>query len=319
MVVLKRIVLAVASVLTALSHAASAKEPWPNQTVRMIVPISPGFATDLAARLFAERLSQRWGQPVVVENRPGGDGIVAVNTFMATNDRHTLLFSFAGPISINPLLYAKLPYDPDQDLVPIAPAIDNFFAIAVARSLEVDSIGAFVELAGRHPGKYNWAATPGLPHYIFLALQKRTGIELTEVPYKDISPMVQDLGEQRVHVVVTGPSPLLPPVQAGKARFLMVTNRERSPLVPQVPTASEAGFPELLFEGVVGFYGWRGMPDELRRQITADVAVAGTDPALVKRLRDVGVVVRTGTTADFIAAIEDQKAKVRALAGPRTP
>ena len=131
--------------------------------------------------------------------------------------------------------------------------------------------------------------------------------------------MVQDLGEQRVHVVVTGPSPLLPPVQAGKARFLMVTNRERSPLVPQVPTASEAGFPELLFEGVVGFYGWRGMPNELRGQIAADVAAAGTDPELIKRLRDVGTVVRTGTTADFIAAIEDQKAKVRALARPRTP
>ena len=319
MVVLVRVVLAVASFLTALSHTASAKEPWPQQTVRMIAPLPPGGATDLAARLFAERLSQRWGRPVVVENRPGGDGIVAVNAFKAANDRHTLLFSFAGPVTINPLLYAKLPYDPDQDLVPIAPAIDNFFAIAVARSLEVESIGAFVALAGRHPATYNWAATPGLPHYIFLALQKRTGIELTEVPYKDISPMVQDLGEQRVHVVVTGPSPLLPPVQAGKARFLMVTNRERSPLAPQVPTASEAGFPELLFEGVVGFYGWRGMPDELRRQIAADVAAVATDPELVKRLRDVGSVVRTGTTADFIAAIEDQKAKVRTLAHPRTP
>src|SRR5918995_553205 len=144
MVVLVRVVLALASVLTALSHTASAKEPWPQQTVRIIAPLSAGSPTDLAARLFAERLSQRWGRPVVVENRPGGDGIVAINAFKAANDRHTLLFSFAGPITINPLLYAKLPYDPDQDLVPIAPAIDNFFAIAVARSLEVDSIDAFV-------------------------------------------------------------------------------------------------------------------------------------------------------------------------------
>jgi tripartite-type tricarboxylate transporter receptor subunit TctC len=86
-----------------------------------------------------------------------------------------------------------------------------------------------------------------------------------------------------------------------------------------VPTTSEAGFPELLFEGVVGFYGWRGMPDELRSRIAADVAAIATDPELVKRLRDVGIVVRTGTTADFIVAIEDQKAKVRALGGPRKP
>jgi tripartite-type tricarboxylate transporter receptor subunit TctC len=318
MVVLARIILAVASVLTALSHTAAATESWPQRTVRMILPLSAGAATDFAARLFAERLSQRWGQPVVVENRPGADGILAVNTLMATTDRHALLFSFAGPITINPLLHAKLPYDPDHDLVPIAAAIDNFFAIAVASSLGVDSIGAFVELAGRHPGKYNWAASPGLPHYIFLALQKRTGVELTEVPYKDLGPMLQDLSQQHVHIAVTGPSPFLPAVKAGKAHLLMVTNRERSPLIPEVPTASEAGFSELLFEGVVGFYGRRGIPDDLRSRIADDVAVVRTDPDLVRRLRDVGIAVRSGSTADFIAAIEDQKAKVRALARPRT-
>jgi tripartite-type tricarboxylate transporter receptor subunit TctC len=318
MVVLARIILAVASVLTALSHTAAATEAWPQRTVRMILPLSAGAATDFAARLFAERLSQRWGQPVVVENRPGVDGILAVNTLMATTDRHALLFSFAGPITINPLLHSKLPYDPDHDLVPIAAAIDNFFAIAVASSLGVDSIGAFVELAGRHPGKYNWAASPGLPHYIFLALQKRTGVELTEVPYKDLGPMLQDLSQQHVHIAVTGPSPFLPAVKAGKAHLLMVTNRERSPLIPEVPTASEAGFPELLFEGVVGFYGRRGIPDDLRSRIADDVAVVRTDPELVRRLRDVGIAVRNGSTADFIAAIEDQKAKVRALARPRT-
>jgi tripartite-type tricarboxylate transporter receptor subunit TctC len=204
MVVLRRTALAGLSVLTALSHTASAKEPWPHQAVRVIVPFSPGrhrswhgFCRAPVAALGQagrgrESPRQRWHR-------------WRSNAFKAANDRHTLLFSFAGPITINPLLHARLPYDPDQDLI----------AHRVARSLEVDSIGAFVALAGRHPGKYNWAATPGLPHYIFLALQKRTGIELTEVPYKDSSPMVQDLGEQRVHVVVTVPSLLLPPVQAG--------------------------------------------------------------------------------------------------------
>jgi tripartite-type tricarboxylate transporter receptor subunit TctC len=297
---------------------ASAADPWPQRTVRLIAPISAGTATDLAARLFAERLSKRWGQPVVVENRPGADGIVAVNAFLSVTDHHALLFSFAGPISINPLLYDKLPYDPGQDLVPVASAIDNFFAIAVASSLGVDTIADFIEMARRRPGKLNWAATPGLPQYIFVAFQKRAGVDLVEVPYKEIAPMLQDLGQGRVDVAVTGSSPFLPLVESGKARMLMVTNRERSPLAPQVPTAAEAGFPDLLFEGVVGFYGWRGMPADLRQRIATDINAAAADPALVERLRGVGSVVRTGTPADFVAAIEDQKAKVRALARPRT-
>jgi tripartite-type tricarboxylate transporter receptor subunit TctC len=100
--------------------------------VRIILPLPAGLATDLAARLFAEKLSVRWGQPVVVENRPGADGIVGVTSFVTAHDDHTLLFSFAGPISINLLIHEKLPYDPVRDLVPIAMAIDNFFAVAVS-------------------------------------------------------------------------------------------------------------------------------------------------------------------------------------------
>jgi tripartite-type tricarboxylate transporter receptor subunit TctC len=318
MTIIIRLVLAVAIVTASMISSASAADPWPQRTVRLIAPISAGTATDLAARLFAERLSKRWGQPVVVENRPGADGIVAVNAFLSVTDHHALLFSFAGPISINPLLYDKLPYDPGQDLVPVASAIDNFFAIAVASSLGVDTIADFIEMARRRPGKLNWAATPGLPQYIFVAFQKRAGVDLVEVPYKEIAPMLQDLGQGRVDVAITGSSPFLPLVESGKARMLMVTNRERSPLAPQVPTAAEAGFPDLLFEGVVGFYGWRGMPADLRQRIATDINAAAADPALVERLRGVGSVVRTGTPADFVAAIEDQKAKVRALARPRT-
>jgi tripartite-type tricarboxylate transporter receptor subunit TctC len=130
---------------------------------------------------------------------------------------------------------------------------------------------------------------------------------------------LQDFAEGRVQVVVTSPSYLLPLVGTGKARFLMVTNRERSPVAIDVPTAAEAGFPELLFEGVVGFYGWRNMPPALRERIAGDVAAVAADPAIGARLRDVGVVVRSSTSAEFAAAIDDQKTKVRALAGAVKP
>src|SRR6267154_2373111 len=127
-----RFALALLAAAITCASAPVRAERWPVRPVRIILPLPAGLGTDLAARLFAEKLAVRWGQPVVVENRPGADGIVGVTSFVNAHDDHTLLFSFAGPISINPLIHDKLPYDPVRDLVPIAAAIDNFFAIAVS-------------------------------------------------------------------------------------------------------------------------------------------------------------------------------------------
>jgi len=287
-------------------------ETWPERPVKIIIPLPAGVGTDLALRLFAEKLSARWGQPVVVENRPGADAIVAVTSFAAARDDHMLLFSFAGPISINPFIHDKLPYDPVRDLVPIASAIDNFFTIAVSGPSGVSSLPSFIEAARTQPAKFSWAATPGLPQFIFLALQKRAGLALTQVPYRDFGPAIQDLAENRIQVVVTSPPILMPLVQSGKARLLMVTNRQRSPIAPDVPTAEEAGFPELTFDGVVGFFGGRDLPDSRRDRIASDIAaVASGNPDIAARLRDLGIAVRTGTPAQFASAIEEQRLKVR--------
>jgi tripartite-type tricarboxylate transporter receptor subunit TctC len=287
-------------------------ETWPERPVKIIIPLPAGLGTDFALRLFAEKLSARWGQPVVVENRPGADAIVAVTSFVTARDDHTLLFSFAGPITINPFVHEKLPYDPVRDLVPIATAIENFFVVAVSESTGVRSLSSFIEAARANPEKFTWAATPGLPQFIFLALQKRAGLMLTQVPYRDFGPAVQDLAENRIQVAVTGASVLLPAVQNGKARLLMVTNRQRSPIAPEVPTAEEAGFPELTFEGAVGFFGNRDMPVVRRDRIANDIAaVAGDHPEISARLRAMGIVVRAGTPAQFSAAIEEQRLKVR--------
>ena len=121
-------------------------QTWPQRTVRVILPLPPGTATDIAARLFTQRLAERWGQPVIVENRQGGDGIPAVMSFLAARDNHTLMFSFAGVITINPLIHDKLPYDPARDLVPVASVVDNFFAIAASGALKVASLEDFIRL-----------------------------------------------------------------------------------------------------------------------------------------------------------------------------
>jgi len=297
-----------------LSPTPSKAEAWPRQTVHIVVPLPAGSATDIAARWCAERLAARWGTPVIVENQQGGDGIPAVMSVVGARDNHTFLFSFAGILTINPLIHDKLPYDV-HDLVPIASVADNVLAIAVSTNLNVHTLAEFVALARAQPGKLNWAATPGLPQYVFAAVQKSTGIELVRASYREFGPALSDLSEGRIHAVASSITILAPPVQAGRARMLMVVNRERSALAPDVPTAAEAGHPELTFDGVVGFYGTRDMPADVRERLAAAVAEVASDPALAARLADAGTAVRIGTSAEFAAAIEEQRAKIVAIAG----
>ena len=221
---------------------------------------------DLSARLAAERLAERWGQPVVVENRQGADGIVAVTAFLSSRDDHTFLFSFAGIVTFNHLLHERLPYDP-KELVPIAPVIDNFLCVAASATLKVGTLAELVNAAKGQPGKLNWAATPGLPVYVLLALQRFAGIAMTQIAYRDFAPAYQDLTTGRLHVAGTGVPTLVPHHKAGNARLLFVTNRERSPQAPDVPTAREAGYPELTFDGVSGIYGWRGHYNHLLSRV----------------------------------------------------
>ena len=309
----RRALLVLTSLFVMVVSAPAAAEAWPHRTVKIIAPIPTGTATDLAARLFAEGLAQRWGQAVVVENRPGADGIAGVTTFVNAHDDHTLLFSFAAPISINPLIHDRLPYDPVRDLVPIAAAIDNFFAIAVSTQTGVQSIDKFIAAAQASPERFNWAATAGLPHYIFLALQKKNGLKLTQVPYREFAPALQDLAESRIQVLVSAPATMMPAVTSGKARLLMVTNRDRSPIARDVPTAIEAGFPELTFDGVVGFFGGRDVPTAVRDRIADDVAIVGGNAEINSRLQAAGIKVRILNAAQFAGAIEEQRVKVREI------
>ena len=294
-------------------------QSWPERTVHVIVPLPPGIAIDLLARLFAEKLSERWHQPVIVENHPGADGIPAVNDFVREHDNHTLMFSFAGILTINPVLYNTLPYDPIRDVVPVVSVADNFIGIAVTKTLNVGSLDEFVKLARSEPGKLNWAATSGLPLYSFAALQNATGINTVQVPYHDFQSALLDVAEGRIQAVATGVSFLLPQVNAGKTKLLVVNNDQRSPQAPDVPTAKEAGYPELTFRSVAGFYGWRNMPPELKERIATDVRAVATDPTVVARVNRIGAVLDVGTPAEFAAAIEEQRTKIAAIARTMKP
>ena len=143
---------------------------------------------------------------------------------------------------------------------------------------------------------------------------KGAGLEMVYVPYRDFNPANIDLGEGRIHAMATALVGLLPQIQAGKVRLLSVMNKARSPAAPDVPTAAEAGYPDLSFDGVTGFYGWRDMSGELRDRIAADVRAVAENPAIKERLTAIGIVARRSTPSEFAAAIEDQRAKVAAIA-----
>ena len=164
----RRFAVAIALAISAVPGDSSAG-PWPERTVRIIVPAAAGNSFDIAARLFAERLAALWGKPVITENRPGADGILGVQALQHANDGHTLLFGFPGIITAVPLLHQNLPYDPSRDLVPISSVYYEFLCIAVPAGLPVATLSDLVQLAKSQPDRLNWSSPAGAPYLTFPA------------------------------------------------------------------------------------------------------------------------------------------------------
>ncbi len=288
-------------------------EAWPQRTVHLIVPTGPGSSVDIGARLFARRLADRWKHPVIIENRPGAEGVIGVSAFVNMHDDHALLVSFAGPISILPVTQHKLPYDPVHDLVPISSSTDNFATVAAAASWKIGSLSELVSLARAQPGKLNYHAAPGAFPILFAGFAKGAGLDMIPVSYRESIMSTQDLVEGRIQIIMTALTNVLPQAQAGKVRLLAVTNKSRSPLAPEIPTAIEAGYPELTFEGFSGFFGSRDIPPARRDSVSADVRAVAADPAVSDRLAAVGLIAHGSTSAEFAAAIEEQRNKMASI------
>jgi tripartite-type tricarboxylate transporter receptor subunit TctC len=300
-----------------ICHATSpmqlCAENWPQRTVKFILPLGPGSGTDIGARLFAERLAARWRQPVVVENRPGGDGIIAITTFVNAHDDHILLFSPSGTFTVHPFMHDKLPYDAG-DLVPIARVSNTVLGIAVPAILRVGSLTELIELVRSRPATLNWAPTSGLVDIVTSAFLKTADLNMARVPYRDTVQGLNDLIEGRIQMYVAALATVRPQMEAGKIKIVALTNRERSPLSPDVPTAFEAGFPGLTVEGLVGLFGPRNMSSDTRERIAADVLALAADQTIGAGLAATGQVLNAGTPADFAASIEEQRARVATAA-----
>jgi len=299
--------------MPAAVSTAAAQTSWPQRNVRFIVPLGPGSGADIGARLFADRLTARWGKPVVVENRPGGDGIVAISAFVSAHDDHTLLFSPAATFTAHPYLHDKLPYE-QADLLPIARVLNTLVVIAAPASLKVESLADLIGLVRARPGKLNWATATGISDFLFASFLKNAGLEMSKVPYRDPVQPATDVGEGRIQFYWGALAIVRPHVQAGRAKLLAVSNGVRIPDEPTVPTVKEAGFPALAYDGLVGLFGPRDMADDLRERIAADVREVAGDPAIAARLLATGQLISPGRPAEFAASIDEQRAVVAKIA-----
>jgi tripartite-type tricarboxylate transporter receptor subunit TctC len=299
-------------VFALLASETAHAQSWPQRPVKFVLPLGAGSGTDIGARLISDRLTARWGQPVVIENRPGGDGMVAISAFVGARDDHVLLFSPSSSFTAHPYLHENLPYKP-SDLAPIARFSNTIISIAVPRSLRLDTLAQLFELARAQPGKLNWAGTTGATDFIFAGLAKRAGAEMTKVPYRNPVEAANDLGEARVQAYASALAIVRPQLEAGKIRLLAVYNSVRAPTAPDIPTVAEAGFPEMTMDGLVGLFGPPEMPLDLRERIAGDVQ-AVSDASVAERLLTTGQILNTGGPAEFDAAVEEQRAKIAAIA-----
>jgi tripartite-type tricarboxylate transporter receptor subunit TctC len=298
----------------ALPTPSQAQTPvWPQRTVRLILPLGPGSGVDIAARLLAEKLTTRWGQPVVVENRPGGDAVVAIGAFVGARDDHVLLFSPTSSFTAHPYQHDKLPYDP-ADLSPIARIANTLLGFVVAGNSKITTVAEFIADVRAQPGKLNYSTATGMTDVIYDGYFKSAGLSITRVPYRDVVAPLTDLGEGRIQAYVGALAIEQPHIQAGRVKPIAVTNGQRAANYPDVPTVAQAGFPDLTFDGLTGLFGPRDMPNALRERIAADIATAMADPVIVARLTATGQVVSPGRPGEFSAAIDEQRGKLAAIA-----
>ena len=247
------------------SHAQAQSPAWPERNVRWILPFGAGSATDIAARLLAERLSAKWGKPVVIENRPGGDGLVAINAFTSANDDHVLLYASSASFMAHPYTQEKLPYDMERDLAPIARVCDTVVAASVPAATEFKTVAEFAARAKAEPGKYHAAGAAGVPEFALGAFLKTENLDVTKVPYRDVVQAGRDLGEfahSLPAVVLRGGAAADRGGQgAGGGRR---RPQARAPSRRTFRPVLETGYPALVTETTSGLYGPKGMPLALR-------------------------------------------------------
>ena len=283
-------IMGVALALSAVCPSAHAQD-WPTRTVKFLLPIGAGSGADVGARLIAERLSARWGQPVVIENRPGGDGFVALTAFTNAHDDHLLLYAPATTFAGHPFFYKKLPYDPAKDFTPVAMTSSVAFALAVNPSLPVHSIKELIQYVKERPGQLSFGSTGigATPHLAFEILMREAGLKMTHVPYRGGGPAFQDVIAGRIDYFCSLAAAAMGALESEQIKPIALLTGERSALFPALKTAKELGFPGVDSYFWTAFFFPKDTPDEIVQKLYEATNRTLNSPVTVERLKKSGV------------------------------
>jgi tripartite-type tricarboxylate transporter receptor subunit TctC len=288
-------------------------QTWPQRPVRWIIPFGPGAGADIGARLIQERLQKKWGQPVVIDNRPGGDSIIAIQAVLSANDDHTFLWGPSGNFTVHPFQFTKLAYNPN-DLIPVARFSSTILAIGVPAALKINTVADLVKQARAENGKFNSAAVPGITELAFDYFAYNGKFTAQRVPYKDIVQAANDLAENRIQIYSASYAILRPQHQGGRVAVLAQFGRQRAPSLPQIPTGIEAGYPELEMDGNIGLFATKAASPMLIDRIAADIVAISQDKAVEERLNSTAQQPSFGGAREFAESIARQRATIATIA-----
>jgi tripartite-type tricarboxylate transporter receptor subunit TctC len=305
---------ALAVAVHAIAATASFAQQWPTHLVRFVLPFGPGSGADTGARLISDKLQQKWGQPVVIDGRPGADGLLSLGTVVSAKDDHTLFFGPSSIFVVQRYVHEDMSFDPETDLAPIAGVAKVQIAVAVPTSLGISTLAEFVALARAKPSQTSYAVAPGFSEFVFDGFVKENGLAIAKVPYRDITKSPIDLGENRIQLSMQSYAAMRTYAQTGKIKIISINDRERSPIAPDIPSVEESGFPSLLASPILGLLGPRDMSIELRRRIAADVLTVLEDKTIGERLALTGQPAAPMGIDAFAAALKEQYARVAHIA-----
>jgi tripartite-type tricarboxylate transporter receptor subunit TctC len=306
------------ALLAVLLSSAALAQPWPAKPVRIVVAYPPGGGIDVMARQIGDRLAASWGQPVVVENKPGANTIVATDSVAkSAPDGYTVLMTTDATFSINPHLYARLPFDPQRDFIPVTMLVLLQQLLVAHPSLAANSLDELIRLAKAKPGSINYASygSGSQPHLAGEMLKNKAGIDLVHVPYKGISLAVPAVMAGEVQLTFAGIATSTAPLKAGRIKALAIGGAQRSPLFPQVPTFTELGYPEVETHAWFGLFLPAGSPREAVARIYQDTRKLLEEPEFrQKQLIERGYEVVGSGPEEFAAYIRrDSESRGRAV------
>jgi tripartite-type tricarboxylate transporter receptor subunit TctC len=300
------------TLLVCLPLAAAAQAgDFPTKAIRLVVPFPPGGATDAAARLVAVKMSEHWGQPVLVDNRAGAGGNVGSDMVAKSPaDGYTLVMGVTGSHAINTSLYSKMPYDPVADFVAISQVAVVPNVLVVHPSVPAKNLAELMALAKKEPGKLNYASLGNgtAAHLGMEMLKSEAGVDITHVPYKGSAPAVSDLLAGQVQMMVDGLPSALPHVKAGKLRAIAITSLHRAPSLPDLPTIAET-YPGFYADAWSGLFAPKGTPQPVVDKLSAEVQRILKLPEVREKLAALGAEPVGSTQAEFAAHVKKEIGK----------